>query len=218
MTRKNILKFVWIFFLLGFGCRTKFNDFDRRIYVVEGLKKQNFQEEKIPEKRKPTNAFNSPIVTIKEGVGILDLLVIDKTEFIEVESKFGNQYIRNHFNHEDIEIHYESLGLSFVFDNYSQKILTIGIKSPFPASTSKGIALEKSTLQEAMDVYGKAADISGEYATWNIEKESYLCIGYKFKHSFRKIKFCVEKDPSVSENPVNKTLYLKQKIQRIDIY
>ncbi|WP_078125109.1 hypothetical protein [Leptospira alexanderi] len=216
MTPSNIQKFLWIFCLLGFSCRTKFNDFDRRIYVVEGLKRQNAQEEKISEKRKQTSAPNSPLVTIKDGVGILDL-VIDKTQFRDVESKFGNQYIRNHFNDEVIEIHYESLGLSFVFDDHREEIREIKIQPPFLAITSKGIVLGKSTLQEVMDIYGKAADISGEYATWNIEEKLYLCIRYGFKHSFRGIKFCVEKNPSIPENPVDKTFYLKQKIQKIDL-
>ncbi|UPY79412.1 hypothetical protein FH581_011405 [Leptospira weilii] len=216
MTRKNIQKLVWILFFLGFGCRSKFNDFDRQIYVVEGLERQNAQEEKNSEKRKQPSALNSSIVTIKDGVGILDL-VIDRNEFSEVESKFGNQYVRNHFNFKYLEIHYESLGLSFIFDHHSEEIHEIRIQPPFRAITSKGIVLGKSTLQEAMDIYGKAADISGEYATWNIEEELYLCIRYRMKHSFRGIRFCVEKDPSVSKIPVDKTFYLKQKIQKIDL-
>ncbi|WP_078124679.1 hypothetical protein [Leptospira alexanderi] len=217
MTQSNIRKFLWIFFLLGFGCRTKFNDFDRQTYVVEGLKKQNSQEEKIPEKRKQPSVLNSPLITIKDRVGILDL-VIGRTQFSEVESKFGNQYIRNHFNFKYLEIHYESLGLSFIFDNYNEEILEIRIQSPFRAITSKGITLGKSTLQEAMDIYGKAGDISGEDAAWNIEEELYLCIRYGFKHSFRDITFCVERDPSVSKIPVDKAFYLKQKIQKIYIF
>ncbi|ALO27940.1 hypothetical protein [Leptospira borgpetersenii] len=214
----NIPKFAWTLFLFGFGCATNYNNFDKRIYIVEGLKKQNIQEEKIPEKRKHTNVLNSSIVTIKEGVGILEL-VIDKTRFTEVESKFGNQYARNHFNFEDVEIHYESLGLSFIFDDYRENIREIGIQPPFLAITSKGIVLGKSTLQEVIDVYGKAADISGEYAKWGVEKELYLCIRYGFKHSFRGIKFCVEKNPSIPEyDPANKTFYLKQKIQKIYLF
>ncbi|TQE76083.1 hypothetical protein [Leptospira noguchii] len=216
MTRKNIQKFVWILFFLGFGCRTKFNDFDRQIYVVEGLKKQNIQEEKISEKREYANALNSPII-INERFEILDLTV-SKSLFKDVESKFGNQYIRNYFNYEDIEINYESLGLSFVFDDYTEKIRKIGIKPPCRATTSRGITLDKSTLQEAIDIYEKATSYySGEYSTWN-KNEPYLCIKYGFRHSFHRIQFCVEKNPSIPENPVDKTFYLKQKIQKIYLY
>lgn len=75
MTRLNIQKFAWILFLLGLGCRTNFNDFDRRIYVVEGLKKQNPQEEKISEQRKHPKHTQLPLVTIQEGIGIPDLLL-----------------------------------------------------------------------------------------------------------------------------------------------
>nr|EMN51182.1 putative lipoprotein [Leptospira interrogans str. L1207] len=209
MTRINIQKFAWILFLLGFSCRTTSNDFDRKIYVVEGLRKQNLQEEKNSEKQKQPTTLNSPTVTINDRFEILDLTVSESL-FKDVESKFGNQYIRNHFNYKEID--YEFLGLSFVFDNYNEKIREIRIKPPLRAITSRGITLDKSILQEARDTYGKAGNISEEYVTWNIEKKSYLCIRYNFRYSFRNIKFCVEKNPSIPENPVDKTFYLKQKI------
>ncbi|AVQ11504.1 Putative lipoprotein [Leptospira santarosai] len=210
MTLQNIQKFACILFFLGLGCRTNFNDFDRRIYVVEGLKKQNSQEEKISEQRKHPKHTQLPLVTIQEGIGIPDLL-LKKTKFADVESKFGNQYIRNYFNYGVIEIFYESLGLSFIFERYSDEILLeIGIKSPFRAITSKGITLDKSTLQEAMNIYG-------ENATWMLRGEGYYwCIKYKIERS-RGIRFCTEKNPSIPEKPVDKTFYLKQKIQKIDI-
>ncbi|EMO60355.1 hypothetical protein LEP1GSC133_0575 [Leptospira borgpetersenii serovar Pomona str. 200901868] len=80
MTRKNILKSAWTLFLFGFGCATNYNDFDKRIYIVEGLKKQNIQEEKIPEKRKPNGLSQLQLVTIQEEIGIPNLL-LEKPNF-----------------------------------------------------------------------------------------------------------------------------------------
>ncbi|EKR56734.1 hypothetical protein [Leptospira interrogans] len=216
MTRRNIQKFAWILFLLGFSCRTTSNDFDRKIYVVEGLRKQNLQEEKNSEKRKQSTTLNSPIATINDRFEILDLIIYESL-FKDVESKFGNQYIRNHFNYKDIEINYESIGVSFVFDNYSEKIHRIRIKPPFRAVTSRGITLDKSTLQEAMGAYEKTMYKPEGHVTLNIEEKPYVCVGYgNFNYyPVRMIYFCVEKNPSIPEKSVDKTFYLNQKIQKI---
>ncbi|KXZ25230.1 hypothetical protein AYB33_08890 [Leptospira santarosai] len=211
MTRLNIQKFAWILFFLGLGCRTNFNDFDRRIYVVEGIKKQNPQEEKISEQRKHPKHTQLPLVTIQEGIEIPDLL-LKKTKFEDVESKFGNQYIRNYLylNPGEKEIRYESLGLSLIFESdYENALLQeIGMEPPFRAITSKGITLGKNTLQEAIDAYGRES-------IWEIKEESYWCIRYS------KIRFCAEKNPSAFQDeyhPDNKPFYLKQKIQKISIF
>lgn len=198
-------------FLLGLGCRTNFNDFDRRIYVVEGLKKQNFQEEK----RKQSGVVEIQLVTIQEGIGIPDLL-LRKTKFAEVEAKFGNQYIKNYLylNQGEKSIRYESLGLSLIFRDYEDVLLKeIGMEAPFRAITSKGIILGKSTLQEAIAVYG-------EETIWEIKEDSYWCILYNFEYSHDRIRFCARKDPSIfpEYDPSNKTFYLKQKIQKIYIF
>ncbi|AXR69738.1 hypothetical protein [Leptospira mayottensis] len=206
----KIQKFVWIFFWFGFGCSTNFNDFDRRIYVVEGLKKQNPQEEK----RKQSGAVKTQLVTIQEGIGIPDLL-LRKTKFAEVESKFGNQYIKNYLylNEGEKSIRYESLGLSLTFRDYEDILLReISMEFPFQAVTSKGIVLGQSNLEEAVAVYG-------DEIVWEKE-DSYLCIRYNFEYYNNGIKFCVRKNPSIlpKYDLFHKELYLKQKIQRIDIY
>ncbi|EMY77507.1 hypothetical protein LEP1GSC060_3099 [Leptospira weilii serovar Ranarum str. ICFT] len=211
MTGRNIQNFAYIIFLFGLDCTTNSNDFDRRIYVVEGLKKQNLQEEK----RKQSGAAEVQLATIQEGIGIPDLL-LRKTKFAEVESKFGNQYIKNYLylNEGEKSIRYESLGLSLIFRDYEDVLLKeIGMEPPFRAITSKGIVLGKSTLQEAVSVYG------GEI-TWEIKEDSYWCIRYNFKHYDDGIRFCAKKDPSIfpEYHPANKTFYLKQKIQKIYIF
>lgn len=215
MIRKNIRNFAWILFLLELGCKTNFNDFDRRIYVVEGLKKQHSQEEKFLEKRKRIGVSEFPLVTIQEGIGIPDLF-LRKTKFSEVESKFGNQYIKNYLysNEGEKKIRYESLGLSLVFRDYEDILLKeIEMEPPFQAVTSKGIILGKSTLQEATVAYG------GEIM-WEIKEDSYWCIRCNFKYYNDGIRFCAKKDPSIfpEYDPSNKTFYLKQKIQKIYIF
>ncbi|AXR60172.1 hypothetical protein [Leptospira mayottensis] len=215
MTRKNILKFAWTLFLFGFGCATNYNDFDRRIYIVEGLKKQNIQEEKIPEKRKPNGLSQLQLVTIQEEIGIPNLL-LEKTKFSDVELKFGNQYIKNYLylNPGEKGIRYESLGISLIFRDYEDILLReISMEFPFQAVTSKGIILGKNTLQEATVVYGGGI-------MWEIKEDSYWCIRYNFKNYDDGIRFCAKKDPSIfpEYDPANKTFYLKQKIQRIDLF
>ncbi|UPY79413.1 hypothetical protein FH581_011415 [Leptospira weilii] len=191
MTRKNILEFAWTLFLFGFGCATNYNDFDKRIYIVEGLKKQNIQEEKIPEKRKPNGLSQLQLVTIQEEIGIPNLL-LEKTKFSDVELKFGNQYIKN-----------------YLYLNPGEK----GMEPPFQAVTSKGIILGKNTLQEATVVYGGGI-------MWEIKEDSYWCIRYNFKNYDDGIRFCAKKDPSIfpEYDPANKTFYLKQKIQKIYLF
>lgn len=129
-----------------------------------------------------------------------------------MESKFGNQYIRNYLylNPGEKEIRYESLGLSLIFESdYENALLQeIGMEPPFRAITSKGITLGKNTLQEAIDAYGRES-------IWEIKEESYWCIRYS------KIRFCAEKNPSAFQDeyhPDNKPFYLKQKIQKISIF
>ncbi|WP_078127803.1 hypothetical protein [Leptospira alexanderi] len=211
----NIQKLLWTFLWFGFGCATNYNDFDRRIYVVEGLKKQNTQEETISEKRKQTGISQLPLVTIQEEIGIPNLL-LEKTKFSDVEFKFGNQYIKNYLylNEGEKNIRYESLGLSLIFRDSKDFLLKeIGMEPPFQAVTSKGIILGKSTLQEATVVYGGGI-------MWEIKEDSYWCIRYNFKHYNDGIRFCAKKDPSIfpEYDPANKTFYLKQKIQKIDLF
>ncbi|TGK36074.1 hypothetical protein EHQ12_08550 [Leptospira gomenensis] len=190
---------------------------DPKTYSVEGLKKQKLQSDKIPEQRTQLEVSNTAIINDRfEFLGIS----ADESVFKDVESKFGNRYIRNHFNYKEIEIAYETLGLIFVFDSYGETIRKIIIKPPFQAVTSRGITLGKSTIQEALDVYEKTMYRPGEWTERKLEEKPHLCLEYGYPRYFppRSISFCAEKNPSLPRKSVDKTFYLHQKIQRIFIH
>jgi hypothetical protein len=93
---------------------------------------------------------------VKEGVGIEGIRV-GKSTAKDVVKTFGGRYRREVNKKYSNQLTYDRLGLSFYYCQSDKKetIFLIEIKSPYPAKTSRGVVLGKSTKEETEKIYGK---------------------------------------------------------------
>jgi hypothetical protein len=125
----------------------------------------------------------------------------------EVKERYGepSSIIKHEYS---TELAYTNLGLSFTCYSLepSSKISELVAVPPSNLRTSKGIMLNRSTMQEAHDIYGEetwyASDLYPDY---------WFC---KFDHA---ITFAITRDKSVPKYPLDKEWALKQKISRIEL-
>src|SRR5437588_9311620 len=90
---------------------------------------------------------------ITEGVGISDIL-IGKSTKSDVLARYGDRYKLIKHNKYSVEMEYADLGLSFYYclKDKEKKIFLVEVHH---GTTSKGIVIGQSTLQDVLDKYGE---------------------------------------------------------------
>ncbi|WP_299335268.1 hypothetical protein [uncultured Psychroserpens sp.] len=142
---------------------------------------------------------------ITEGKGI-DSFHINTINATDVKHKLGKDY--DLIKHKDysFQIVYKNLGMSFYYmqNDPEEQIFLISFKSPFNGKTSKNIVLNKSTMIDVVNAYGKP--------------EWFTCNGCDtWKAEYDGIYFEVERDKSLPQYPLNEDVHIKKKIIGINI-
>ncbi|MGB9181505.1 MAG: hypothetical protein WCB68_19910 [Pyrinomonadaceae bacterium] len=93
--------------------------------------------------------------TLREGVGI-GRVVVGVSTRKDVMAEFGGYVML--IGHDDtFEMGYDDIGVSFWYrrDDPRKRIIRITFEAPAEAVTTRGISLDKNTLRDAANIYGK---------------------------------------------------------------
>lgn len=162
--------------------------------VLAGCKTSNPEE---------TSTMKGNLIIEGKGFGSFE---VDHTNANDVIEELGNTYEQINHKEYSTELYYKDLGLSFYYFQSDKKkiIFAIHFRSPFEGSTAKGIVLNQSTMQDVIRIYGKPDwGTCDGCDTWDAE--------------FKGIEFCVEKDKSLPQFPLNEKVHIEKRIVKIKV-
>ena len=135
---------------------------------------------------------------IMDGKG-MDSFELGKARAQDVIKELGKDF--EEIKHKDYsgEIYYKDLGLSFYYfqNERTKQLFAIYFKAPFKGKTTKGIILNKATMEDVVQIYGPPVWTSCDMCdTWTVEYEG--------------IEFDIERDKSLPHFPLDEERHLKK--------
>lgn len=143
------------------------------------------------------------IINDGEGYNSFNL---DNLTFDIVLERLGKGYLEIVHGDYSVEIFYKEKGVAFFYMQSSpvKKIFGIKFKAPFEGITEKGIILNKSIMEDVVQLYGEP--------NWSSCDECNY-----WASEYNGIQFMVEREKNIPHYPLNQKVHLKRTITEIYI-
>ena len=155
----------------------------------------------VPAPSTPVSQAQSPLGRIKDGVGVVEIL-IGVSSAADVEVRYGMKYKLINKNDYSYRMEYADLGLAFYYC-YKDETKRIFLIELHHGVSSKGIIVGQSTLRDVLRLYGDEEKSSGDQPD---------------VHEYQGIQFYIEHDPTpAAKDSAAKLDKLDKKVVEIDI-